>query len=662
MTKPPYQLPTMDAIAEVKGTNGYKVLSTFSGCGGSCLGLEQAGFEIIFASEFIPAAQDTYALNHPGVPLSPQDIREIEPELLLAFLGLEVGELDVLEGSPPCASFSTAGKGAAGWSANETFRQRLADGEFGAPASARGDTKKYSDTETAPPDDLFLEYVRLAKVMQPKVLVAENVSGLSKGNAIGYFKMIHKAIEDAGYVLNVRLLDAQWLGVPQQRVRTIFVAVRRDLVEAHGVKPAFPKPIQQEAYSLREALGLAASTRLHQRVGGVNVELPIGDEPAPSITANGLGGTSNRGGEGELIEEVIGVEYDDRRPGHEAVDVTDSPARTILAGGDSNKNGTDHQVLTRPVRVIHDSSGGKDSAEGKTNDYSAGDVTDRPSPAITVGVGGLNSSHWIVEEEVVGMGSRTSRAGEETRSADEPAQAIQAHSGHRADVWVEEVVGGTKRTGHGYTERPLDLDEPAPTVVTGDGYSPDLEIRGVAMVPKGRDHSFHDADEPAPTVMAEGIGDVRQYQALVDGGPPLDCEHRFLDPPASQQCLDCGINHEELAAITMDGYAIGREWDKLGVGEQSDKYLNLVRPDPEKPSPTVTQTAGQQGAAGVTHPTQRRKFTIQELKAVCGFPADFILTGSYRQQWERLGRAVPPPMMYAVGVAVREQILDRIPR
>jgi DNA (cytosine-5)-methyltransferase 1 len=102
------------------------------------------------------------------------------------------------------------------------------------------------------------------------------------------------------------------------------------------------------------------------------------------------------------------------------------------------------------------------------------------------------------------------------------------------------------------------------------------------------------------------------------------------------------------------GAAIGVEWDKLRPGESSDRYFNLVRPDPDEPVPTVTQAGGNLGLASVTHPTERRKFTIAELRRLCGFPDDFVLTGSYGQKWERLGRAVPPPMMRAVAAALAE--------
>jgi DNA (cytosine-5)-methyltransferase 1 len=113
------------------------------------------------------------------------------------------------------------------------------------------------------------------------------------------------------------------------------------------------------------------------------------------------------------------------------------------------------------------------------------------------------------------------------------------------------------------------------------------------------------------------------------------------------------------AEADISRFAIGREWEKLRPGETSDRYLNLVKPLLDKPSPTVTVGVAT-GSATVTHPTEKRRFSIAELKRICAFPADFQLTGSYLQQWERLGRAVPPVMMRAVAESIRDGILGQI--
>ncbi len=213
--KPPYKVPSMNEIEAIPW-NGYNVISTFSGAGGSCLGYRMAGYKVLWASEFIPAAQEVYKLNHPNSILDTRDIREVKPDEILKAIGLGVGDVDIMDGSPPCASFSTAGKREKSW----------------------GEVKKYSDTKQRT-DDLFFEYARLVKGIQPKVFIAENVSGLVKGTAKGYFLEILKELKDCGYNVKAKLLDAQWLGVPQMRQRLIFVGVRNDL----GLEPAHPKPL-----------------------------------------------------------------------------------------------------------------------------------------------------------------------------------------------------------------------------------------------------------------------------------------------------------------------------------------------------------------------------------------------------------------------------------
>ena len=215
----PALVPSMREIESIE-PNGLQIVSTFSGCGGSCLGFRMAGYRTLFASEFIPAAQETYRANHPGVHLDTRDIRQLTAEDVFAVTGLLRGELDVLEGSPPCASFSMAGKREAGWN----------------------QVKAYSDTKQRT-DDLFFEFARLVDGLQPKVFVAENVKGLTIGKARGYLKEILAALRGCGYKVKCAVMDAQYFGVPQRRERLIFIGVREDI----GIEPTFPKPAQSDA-------------------------------------------------------------------------------------------------------------------------------------------------------------------------------------------------------------------------------------------------------------------------------------------------------------------------------------------------------------------------------------------------------------------------------
>ena len=387
--KPPYKVPSMEEIRALPW-NGFTAASTFSGCGGSSTGYRMAGFKLLWASEFIDAARDSYKANAaPHTIVDGRDIREVQPEDILKATGLNPGELDLFDGSPPCASFSTAGKREAGW----------------------GKVKKYSDKEQRT-DDLFFEYSRLIRGLQPKTFVAENVSGLIKGTAKGYFLEILKELKSCGYRVSCKVLDAQWLGVPQARQRTIFIGVREDL----GIDPVHPKPLAYR-YSVRDAL--------------------------PWIVRHG----------------------------------TAPPHADYVASGRNN----------------------------------------------------------------------------ETTMVDSSRNAC-------------------------------------PTITTSEN---------------------------------KGVGHVE-------------------------------------AETDISRYAIGAEWDNLKPGEQSDKYFNLVRTDPDKPSPTVCGSHGNSSTAGITHPHEKRKFTIAELKRICGFPDDFILKGTYAQQWERCGRAVPPVMMSHIAATVRDEILRKL--
>lgn len=346
--KPPYRVPTMDEVRALPW-NGLTCASTFSGCGGSSTGYRMAGFRVLYANEFIDAARDSYKANAaPYTFVDGRDIRQVTAEDFLATMKLQPGELDLLDGSPPCASFSTVGKREGGW----------------------GQVKKYSD-KAQRTDDLFFEYARLVRGVQPKTFVAENVSGLIKGTAKGYFKLILAELKSCGYRVQAQLLDAQWLGVPQTRQRLIFVGVRSDL----GLDPTFPKPLPYR-YTLRDAL-----------------------------------------------------------PG----------------------------LVQRPVE----------------------------------------DASW------------------------------------------------------------------------------------------------------------------------------------------------------------MTRFATGKEWEKLAEGEQSGKYFQLVRSHPDKPAQTVTALGGDPSKASISHPTQCRKLSVAELRRICSFPDDFVLTGDYGQQWERCGRAVPPVMMSHIAAAIRDGVLLR---
>jgi DNA (cytosine-5)-methyltransferase 1 len=132
----------------------YKAVDLFCGAGGLTLGLKQAGFEVIAGVEIKDIAVDTYSLNHKNHKIYDADIRTLSPKRMMADLGIEKGELDLLAGCPPCQGFST-------------HRTR--------------------NKSTSMPDDrngLVFEFVRYVRAFLPKTIMMENVPGLAKDKSM----------------------------------------------------------------------------------------------------------------------------------------------------------------------------------------------------------------------------------------------------------------------------------------------------------------------------------------------------------------------------------------------------------------------------------------------------------------------------------------------
>ena len=185
------------------------VISLFAGCGGSSLGYSMAGYRELLAVEWDANAVETFRLNFPDVPVHHGDIATLNVEECLSLTGIAPGELDVLDGSPPCQGFSTAGK------------------------------REMSDDR----NQLFHEFTRLLSGLQPRAFVMENVSGMVKGKMRLIFVEILRELKSCGYRVSARLLNAMYFGVPQSRQRLIFVGVREDLSGKAGHPGAATRPI-----------------------------------------------------------------------------------------------------------------------------------------------------------------------------------------------------------------------------------------------------------------------------------------------------------------------------------------------------------------------------------------------------------------------------------
>ena len=195
--------------------NKFNVISTFSGCGGSSLGYKLAGGKVLLAVEMDNNAVETYKLNFKDTPVYHGDIHDLSVDEVLSTCNLKEGELDIFDGSPPCQGFSTAGK------------------------------RDFCD----PRNQLYNEYIRLLRGLQPKVFVMENVSGMVKGKMKLIFKDILTELKASGYQVSARLMNTMYYNVPQSRKRMIFIGVRNDL----NITPSHPKP-QTQPISVKEAL------------------------------------------------------------------------------------------------------------------------------------------------------------------------------------------------------------------------------------------------------------------------------------------------------------------------------------------------------------------------------------------------------------------------
>jgi len=233
-----YEPPTMQEVYDSENKELFTVVSLFAGAGGSSTGYRLAGGRVLAINEFVQEARDTYRANYKNTYIFNNDIRELTGKKILDICQLKKGELDILDGSPPCAAFSFSGK-----------RKR-----------SFGKIKLYSN-KSQRVDDLFFEYARLVKELQPKIFIAENVKGLSLGkvktllvnNQLDMFKdsepTIVETLSQCGYNVDYKVLNAADYGVLQRRERLFIIGIRKDL----NLQPSFPKRLVNQEVTLEVA-------------------------------------------------------------------------------------------------------------------------------------------------------------------------------------------------------------------------------------------------------------------------------------------------------------------------------------------------------------------------------------------------------------------------
>lgn len=175
-----------------------KFIDLFSGCGGFSYGLEKAGHKCLLGIDFNKDASLSFKRNHPHAISLNEDIKNLTKKRLSDLL--DIREIDMVIGGPPCQGFSTVGKG-------DVLDER---------------------------NVLFKEFVRVVKIVEPKIIIFENVTGILAKKNEKTLKAIFKSFQSLGYVMDARVLSSEEFGVPSRRRRTIIMGVL-------GGEPVFPE-------------------------------------------------------------------------------------------------------------------------------------------------------------------------------------------------------------------------------------------------------------------------------------------------------------------------------------------------------------------------------------------------------------------------------------
>ena len=232
-----YNRYTLDDLKKSSDRKLFSYISFFAGGGGSSAGYKLAGGDCRFVNEFQQVAVNTYLANWPSTPHICGDIKNITGKKIMEMTGLKVGELDILDGSPPCPPFSMSGTKQKGWN-----KEKVAYG------------MKQQNIE-----DLTWEMIRITSEMKPKVVICENVKGLTMDYAKQHLDRMCADFEKEGYTTTYKVLNGIHFGVPQKRQRVFIVSVRNDVLDKIGmpwmlISSIFPESANEEP-TIEDAIG-----------------------------------------------------------------------------------------------------------------------------------------------------------------------------------------------------------------------------------------------------------------------------------------------------------------------------------------------------------------------------------------------------------------------
>ena len=204
-------------------------IELFAGCGGMGLGLEQAGFEVLYANDISEDAANTYRENLSAGVVECKDVKLVRPRKVKEKIGRD--RVDLVVAGTPCQGFSTLGK------------------------------RDPDDPRNA----LFNHLARFLRAFKPKMFVMENVGGMLAMRGGLDFGRIRKKLESAGYSTTYVTLNASDYGVPQNRERVFLIGTTGDAGGITGPKPAKRKTTVEEAISDLDFLDFGEASSAYEK-------------------------------------------------------------------------------------------------------------------------------------------------------------------------------------------------------------------------------------------------------------------------------------------------------------------------------------------------------------------------------------------------------------
>ncbi len=213
-----------------KDTSKPKVIELFSGCGGTSLGFEMAGFDISLGLDIHQPSIETFKKNHPQATTILGDIRSVDANKIFDILNGE--SLDVLIGGIPCQGFSL----------NNRKRNATDERNF-----------------------LYQEFIKFVEILKPKIVVMENVSGMRSTASGDFVREIEAELSRIGGMkVKNKMLFAPDYGVPQKRTRLVFVGIRDDEFDFDSIEKTHGEDVGKHYVTIREAIGDLPSLKIGQ--------------------------------------------------------------------------------------------------------------------------------------------------------------------------------------------------------------------------------------------------------------------------------------------------------------------------------------------------------------------------------------------------------------